>query len=135
MAKILSNMLTISIAHGFSFNIGNNVFEWRDTPLADSEFPAIIIRDPTEGMIDEDENLHQLDLEVILIPAPGDDSPESLRNKKQDVLNAFKLIENETYVSGAQYIGCENAVDHEKKKFASSLMRFQVIYPTERWGL
>ena len=130
-------MLTISIANGFSFNISGKVFEWRETPFADEELPAIIIRDPAHRLIDENDDVaeNELDIEIVLLPAPDNESPEDLRNKKQDVMNAFKLIENETYVTGAQYVDSEIQVEHEKKKFAGSLMRFKVRYATDRWNL
>jgi len=76
-----------------------------------------------------------LDVEIVLLPEPDNESPEDLRNKKQDVMNAFKLIENETYVAGAQYVDSETQVEHENKKMAGSLMRFKVSYATDRWNL
>jgi len=120
IAKIIANMLTISIANGFSFNISGHVFEWRETPLGNSEYPAIIVRDPAHRLTNENDDVaeNELDVEIVLLPEPDNESPEDLRNKKQDVMNAFKLIENETYVAGAQYVDSETQVEHENKKMA-----------------
>ena len=137
IAKIITNMLTISVANGFSFNISGHVYDWRETPFDDAELPAIIVRDPAHRFTDGNEDVaeNELDIEILLMAAPDNTSPEDLRNKKQDVMNAFKLIENETYVTGAQYLDSEIQVEHEKKKMAGSLMRFKVWYPTDRWSL
>jgi hypothetical protein len=135
IAKIITNMLTISITNGFSFDISSHVYDFRETPIDDAELPVIIVRDPGHRMLNEDENQNELDVEIVLLVSPDDDSPEDLRNKKQDIMNAFKLIENETYVAGAQYIDSENQVEHTKKKYAGTLMRFSILYFTDRWNL
>jgi len=57
IAKIIANMLTISIANGFSFNISGHVFEWRETPLGNSEYPAIIVRDPAHRLFNENDDV------------------------------------------------------------------------------
>ena len=135
MAKIIANLKLINGTGGYSFNISGKVFDFRDTVVDDAELPVIIVRDPAHRMVDEDENLQELDVEIILIDTPGDTSPATLRDKRQDILNAFKLIENETYVVGAAYVDSELQVEHAKKKYAGSVMRFTVLYATARWGI
>lgn len=136
MAKIIANLKLINGTGGYSFNISGKVFDFRDTVVDDAELPVIIVRDPAHRMIDDDENLQELDVEVVLIDTPGDTSPATLRDKRQDILTAFKLIENEkTYVVGAQYVDSELQIEHAKKKYAGSVMRFTVLYATARWSI
>lgn len=137
IAKLLINFGNISIANGYSFDINGHVYEWRETPPVDAELPLINIKDPAHRFVDSDENPNEneLDIEIDFIAAPGDDSPADVRDKKQDIMNAFKLIENESYITGAQYIDSELLVDHDKRKYAGSTMRFKIWYATDRWSL
>jgi len=137
MAKIIANLKLINGTGGYSFNISGKVFDFRDTVVDDAELPVIIVRDPAHRLTDGNDDVaeNELDVEVVLIDTPGDTSPATLRDKRQDILTAFKLIENETYVVGAAYVDSELQVEHAKKKYAGSVMRFTVLYATARWSI
>jgi hypothetical protein len=136
VAKIISNLKLINGTGGYSFNIAGKVFDWRETIVDDAELPIIVVRDPAHQAVESgDLTENELDIEIVLIDTPGETSPATLRDKRQDILNAFKLIENETYVAGAQYLESELQVDHAKKKTSGTIMKFSVLYDTARWGI
>ena len=95
--------------------------------------PAIIYRDVFDGTSDEDEQEHELTVEVVLF-AVGTASPAAVRAMIVDILTNFKLIMQEDFVSGARHINNEMDVEHIKKRYAAAVLTFTVIYYTEIWG-
>jgi len=131
--KLDTNFNLISIAEGYSFDIDGHVYEWRDLPLKDEELPAIIYRDPFDGTSDEDEQEHELTVEVVLF-AVGTASPTVVRVMIADILTNFKLITQEDFVTGARHINNEMDVEHIKKRYAAAVLTFTINYYTEIWG-
>lgn len=127
------NFNLISIANNYSFDINGHVYEWRDLALNDNELPAIIYRDIFDGTSDEDEQEHELTVEVVLF-AVGTASPAAVRAMIVDILTNFKLIMQEDFVSGARHINNEMDVEHIKKRYAAAVLTFTVTYYTEIWG-
>ncbi len=112
-----------------------NVFEWRTTPINNSELPAIIVRDPFDS-IDEtsDDGDHVLTIELIILLS-GNTSPADLRTAIEAVLTAFSNIETLSGVIGAVYIGGEKDSEQAKKKFMAAYLTCEVYYLTERWEI
>jgi hypothetical protein len=135
MTKLGVNFNNISIANGYTFDINGKVFEWRDVPLGDSEYDCIIYRDPRDYFFEDTETEHILEIEVVHIPSPGNSSPLTLRNRMNDILKAFQLIEEEDDVEGAAYIGSDMQVEHDKKKYMGASMLFRIFYMTDRWEI
>ena len=131
--KLDTNFNLISIANNYSFDIKGHVYEWRDLALNDNELPAIIYRDVFDGTSDEDEQEHELTVEVVLF-AVGTASPAAVRAMIVDILTNFKLIMQENFVSGARHINNEMDVEHIKKRYAAAVLTFTVTYYTEIWG-
>lgn len=131
--KLDTNFNLISIAENYSFDIDGHVYEWRDLALNDNELPAIIYRDVFDGTSDEDEQEHELTVEVVLF-AVGTASPAAVRAMIVDILTNFKLIMQENFVSGARHINNEMDVEHIKKRYAAAVLTFTVTYYTEIWG-
>jgi len=128
-----TNFNLISVAEGYSFDINGHVYEWRDIPLKDEELPAINYRDVFDSIADEDEQEHELTVEVILF-AVGTASPAAVRAMIVDILTNFKLIMQENFVSGARHINNEMDVEHIKKRYAAAVLTFTITYYTEIWG-
>jgi hypothetical protein len=130
MTQIISDLGNISIANGYSFDVGSNVFEWRDSPLVDdSELPGIIVRDPLNAVSDEDDHEHSLTLEVIIVDA-GDGSPASVRQKIQDVIIAVALIETDdnVEVERAEFVSAEKEVEKGTKRLTGARLTFNLVY-------
>ena len=126
----------ITTDNGYSLDIDDNVFEWQDHDLAESEVPAIIFRDTGDVSDDEDERLHNLEIEVAVV-AKGSTSPATMRELMKDVLTAFSQIEAQSTVKiiGAGYTGSVSEIDRDNKRWAESVMRFIVQYQTDYWEI
>jgi hypothetical protein len=133
--KIILNLKDISIANGYSLDIDDHVWEWRDTVLSENEVPGIIIRDTSDIIADQDEQEHQLSFEIVALASEGNNSTKKIRNLMQDILTAFGLIEKESYVCGANYLNSEMEVEHLKKRYAAALMTFTVSYYEDLWKI
>jgi hypothetical protein len=128
VTQALSNLGDISIANGYSFDVSGNVFEWQDSPLDDdSQCPGIIFRDVGDDTAEDDDQLHVLNCEILVVDV-GDNSPTSIRAKKQDVLTAMALLEQENYVERVEYHGSEKEVERMQKRMAVVTMRFGIAY-------
>jgi hypothetical protein len=134
MTAVMTNMNNISIANGYTFDVGSNVFEWRDSPLNDGEFPAIIVKDVYNEVSEEDEKEHTLTVEIQLVDS-GNSSPASIRAKVQDILTAFYLIIDEDFVASADFRSAEKAVEKADKRYSSAILTFFVYYYSEAFTL
>ena len=130
----------ISIANGYTFNIGSDVFEWRTTPLPDSKTKALNFWDDEETCEEEGNLLwHDLHIKVNLLCNEGADKAATLRARMQDVLTAFKGILEDTdvidTVKEAYYVGSTMDVEHADKKETAALMEFVIRYITPLWEI
>lgn len=131
--RVKALMQEISIANGYTFDLAN-VYDSRDIPLKDGEFPVVNIADESNLTDEEDEQLHHLRIAITLEDV-GDDSPATVRGKKQDILNAFQKIEQESYVVGAAFLGTESFTETITKKSTACQFLFEIDYYGERWEI
>ena len=135
VTQLDTNFNLISTDNGYSFNTDGHVYEWREIPFKkdDSELPAILFRDVFDSVSDQDEQEHELTIEVGLF-AVGETSPATIRAMIADILTNFKLIIQHNSVAGASYINSEMDIEHINKRYAGSVMTFSITYYTEIWG-
>ena len=65
--NIKTQLQTITTGNGYETNLGSNVFEWRETPLQQSELPGIVIRDPSNQQtktFGKHESVLKLEIEI-----------------------------------------------------------------------
>jgi len=125
-----TNFKTITVVNGFSSNLGNNVFQFRDPPLADEELPALSYGDVSDIIGEEDEGEHNLEISVE-ITASGTTSPSAMRDMIQDVLTAYKLCEESSLIAEINYFDSELFPEMAKKKYMKARIRFGIKYFTE----
>lgn len=124
VTQALANLNDISIANGYSFNVSGNVFEWKASLFEEvDDLPAINLEDYGDKIADNDDQLHGLKL-YVQIADVGDNSPASIRQKKQDVLTALSLLANENYVASVEYNGSEK----ESQKFARRMTQVSMFF-------
>ena len=132
---ILTAISGISVANGYSFNIGSNYFDWRDTQLDASELPAINVKATEDRVNYEEDNKDRfIYVTIDLIPAGSTTACKDARRKKQDVLTAITAFLGTnigTLIVGLEYAGSINQVDHETLKFAGVEMNFIIQYAAE----
>lgn len=125
----------ISIAGGYSFDVGDNVFEWRESDLdAKRELPAIEIRDPLNEVDEDEPNKRLLTVEITLLMS-GTTAPAKLREGVQDIITAISEIVNPNFVLDAQVAAIEKEVDIAEKRIARAQITLQVWYYAEMWKI
>ena len=134
ITQLLSELGNISTANGYSFDVGNNIFDFRSSLLGGDEYPAIIIRDPVDDISEDDDREHNLQIDVI-VAAKGGTSVADVREMIADVCAAFSNITSQTYVTDARYTGSEIMTDQEQNKFGAANIKFAVIYHTDLWEI
>lgn len=123
---------TILTTNGYETDLGNNVFEWRATPLAEDETPGIIWRDTADTIdLTIGENQHNLNFEILLF-AQGTTAPSTIRKMIADVVKAIGsdltlggLVED--IKQNSENIGTDQA----ERFNAVAMLTFTVIYTTE----
>lgn len=130
---------TIKVVNGYQTNAGLNVFEWRGTPLEQTDLPAILFRDTTdpidsEGVTDRADHLLTVELAMY---AAGSTAPASSRVLIEDVLKA--LGSSPTLGVAAVYDmrpAASNLVaEHEGIRLAAASLTIQIRYRTSRWAI
>lgn len=132
-AKVKTNLLAITPGNGYSFDIDGRVYEWRRVP--ETDIWSISFYDTTDENDDGSSLQNELDYVVVLSGAGGSTTAQNLRGKMQDIITAFALILNETFVDDASYNGSEKEMDHEEKKIGEVNLNFTVVYKTDRWKI
>ena len=134
--SICNNLSTalndISIANGYSFDVGGNVFEWRDTDLKKTEVPGIIWRDHLNEFDPDGEESHKLYFHIIVV-ASGNTSPATIRNMVQDAMTAFLTLENPAvfdpkHISGCYFVKITKAVERHENKVSAAEIDCYVEY-------
>lgn len=133
MAKIVENFQAISIANGYSFDVDTDrVFDFRAAPVDVTDFSISVYDYDGEA---EDEGSLQHSLNITAQIAGIFSSIQDMREKMQDIIIAFALIENESYVDGAEFLGHEKTFEHENNKVGQGTLSFRVIYKTDFWKI
>lgn len=130
IGKIDTRFKAILIAGGYATNMGNNVFEWRETPLAATELPGLIYRDPREeripgcGVYDL-----SLQIEIDLFST----SPAGIRSCLADIERAVFVDETwETLAQNSEIDSSEMEVAQKENIFTASKVIMTVEYRTIR---
>jgi len=128
---IITEIGNISTENGFSFDIGSNYADWRDTELDDSELPFINVREIEDRIIEDDEHEHILFVDIDLMVAGSATAAKDARNKKQDILTAMNNFYSNnisSLIAGIRYGGSIYITEHEIKKFTGVTLNFQITY-------
>lgn len=131
VSELLLKLEEIKINNGFYSDAGANVLEWFDKPLEEEDFPALIVRDPSDNVVDSTSLEHKLKIEID-IAHKGKNCIWNMRETSSDVLKAFKNLED---LIGYQckYLGSESLVEQKEKLYSGMRLEFEIIYHTRRW--
>lgn len=134
IAQVKSDMEDITIANSYSFDI-TTVDEWRYSDLdEETELPAIDIKDPLNEPYEGDEMQHILTVEVTLVDEAGRTAAQH-RARVEDLMTAIGLIEGQSYVVGAMWLGGERDSEKAKHRYFKTMVRYGVLYQAERWEM
>ncbi len=131
VSELLEKLEEIKISNGFYSDAGTNVLEWFDKPLEDDDFPALIVRDPSDNVVDTTSLEHKLKIEID-IAHKGKNCIWNMRETSCDVLTAFKNLEQAIGFQ-CKYLGNESLVDQKEKLYSGMRLEFEIIYQTRRW--
>ncbi len=132
---VLQNLRAINKKNGYSFNIvAEQVKDWAEVAFEQKNLPAIDVRDFSNEIDEADEDLHNYRFEVTLFVA-GEDAPNDVRAKAQDVITAFGKIETNAEVEGAIFLSASKDVDEASRKLMSVTMQFQIDYRSYKWEI
>jgi hypothetical protein len=124
---------TITVANGYSTTVAK-VSEWRDSPVAEAECPAIDIRDTIDELAeDENWNMHICTLEVRGTVA-GASSMTNVRALAGDIIKAFDGFQP-SGTSGSRYFSSEFERMTDKNDFGGVLVTIYVYYPANTWRI
>lgn len=129
---IIEQMKLISSANGFYSEAGTNVFEWLEKPLDKTEYPAIIIRDISDDVSDNEILSHNLKIEVDIATKSKSETLWDMREVSSDVLKTFGIIED-TLSYRCSYLGNDFLIDQKDTTYGGVRLNFVVEYKTTRW--
>lgn len=130
--SIIEKLETIKMSNGFYTDIGNNCFEWYEKPLNDEQYPALIVRDPSDTCHDEGSVLkHNLRIEID-IAIKGKKAIWDMREATSDVIKMFGQIKDELNLI-CSYKGSDTLIDQKDSLYGGTRLSFTIEYITRGW--
>ncbi len=134
---IKTRLQTIKIANGYSTNIGNNVFEWKHSPVSAEKASGLVFRDVSNtieiGVLGRFR--WKLGIEIEIITAGGTASAD-IRKMIADV---YKAINADIFWNGlalnTEQPEDEMQIIQEEKTIAGVLIRFSILYDVPAWEM
>lgn len=132
-----ARLKTILKKNGYFSDVGNNVFEWRESGIAAAELPALVYRDKVEEiegftMLEYD---HRLVVDVDVVAEPGSVGVEEVRKIIADVFAAIGTDDRWGGLALDSWpIGTEIETAEDANVITGALVRFGVSYQTNKWG-
>ena len=127
-----ARLKTIKIANGYNYDLGNNVFEWRDAPLSDSNLPALIYRDLSCDTEYLETHRHKIHIEVELVIK--DTLASAVRKMIADVLKAIGVDPQWSNLAiNTHPEGDEMQVKQSEKIIGGASVKFAIEFRTKEW--
>ncbi len=130
--SIITRLQTITIANQYETDLGNNVFEWRETDIELLDLPCVVLRDPSESVVARGGN-HHYSLEIELEAKSLASDTALVRNIIADITKAIGVDPNfDSLVYQTTPVENETLeIEHKGKLFSSITMKFEVNYSTQ----
>lgn len=127
----------ITVAAGYNFNLGSNVYEWRTSALPAANMPALLIADISSTRNDSGvigKFRYTLNIEADIV---AQDTPANTRKMIADVLKAIGV--GETWGGLAQTTeqpeSDEMQFEQNEKTIAGARIKFSIIYDALQWQM
>ena len=137
MNAVKTRLQSITVANGYDFNLGSNIYEWRTTALNDNELPGIVFRDTQNIKIEGGPVAYfrwGLNVEVEII-TQGGTSITDIRKMLGDVYKAIKT--DDTWgglaITTEQPNSDEIQSEQQERKITGAAIRLQIIYDAPLW--
>ena len=136
MDAVKARLQNITVANGYMTNLGNNVYEWKETAFAENEMPGIDYRDALCERFSSVLNRFRWRLSVgIEIATQNSTAVSDVRKMIADV---YKVIGTDDTWGGLAIIteqpeSDEMRVTKEERFIAGALIGVFIIYETSLW--
>ena len=136
MDAVKSRLQTITTVNGYNTNLGNNVYEWKETAFAENEMPGIDYHDSRCERFDGVLNRFRWRLNVELEIATQDATAVS--DVRKMIADVYKAIGTDDTWGGlaittGQPESDEMRVMKEERFIAGALIGMFIIYETSLW--
>src|SRR4030067_3027726 len=132
MNAVKTRLQAITTVNGCNYNLGSNVFEWRNTPVSDSELPALIYRDISCDTEYFETHRHRLHIEVEL--AMKDIAASTIRKMIADVIKAIGVdVQWSNLAINTHPEGDEIIIKQSEKIIEGASVKFAIEFRTKEW--
>jgi len=137
---IQESLEQITIANGYSSNIGLNVFEWLTEVLDQNELPAVTFRDAGVEVVVYDtfqvKKKIVLDIELIVKETKNSVAAKSLRSMINDVLKNMKIFRDtrNDLIYNMIELGSDATLNQSSRTLAGALLKFELYYITNSYA-
>lgn len=136
MTALDTRLKTIKTTAGYKTNAGNNVFDWLDRDLADTELDAIVYRDPANEILQETFNQinNRVRVEIEVKTKSASTTGAQVRKLIEDV---YKAIGTDETFGGlaheAQPVSENIDIQQADKIMGSATVVIDIYYMTTKW--
>ncbi len=138
ITAVIARLQTITVANGYSADLGSDVFEWPGLPISPNKLPGAIVTDPggqiedagVSGRLD-----HTLPIEVDLLTR-GATAVTAIRALIGDVLAAVGTDPQWSALAvDTRCTGVTIAVEEHEHLFAGAQINLEIKYRTAQWAI
>lgn len=135
--NIKTQLQTITTGNGYETNLGSNIFEWRETPIQQSELPGIIFRhinNQRSITFAKDVCVLRLEIEIYTQGLPA-----IMQKAIADVIKCIGVegskVNPFTVAEVIKFAGDEEIdASHTEHRFAGVKMTFEIEYIIDPWN-
>lgn len=133
MNAVKTRLQAITVINGYNFDLGNKVFEWKDSPFADNEMPGLIYKDVSCDISQVEGHRCNLHIEIEIAARAGSIALD-IRKMIADIYKAIKvdiqwgLLAMDTLPEGDSMM-----IDEGGKLIGGVSIKFIILYRTKEW--
>ncbi|MBT9171352.1 MAG: hypothetical protein DDT18_01726 [Actinobacteria bacterium] len=134
MDRVRARLQSITVANGFGFNLGANVFEWQVTPLQEVRLPAIVYRDVENSIELIEAHRNRLGIEIEIMTRGGDTPIADMRRMIADVHRAIGTdIQWGTLALNTYPQGDRISREIETQNIVGAVINIVIEFRTREW--
>ena len=129
-----TRLKTITIVNGYETNLGNNVYEFWDIALEESELPAVIWKDGNESSTLLVTNMQDRTLTIeLVLQTTGVNAPSDLRKMIADIEKAMNIDDTwNNLVINSSVLDIKDVfeIEYQERRIGACRAAFTVTYRT-----
>mgnify|MGYP001423093616 CR=1 FL=1 len=132
MDAVKTRLQSITVANGYNFNLGNNIYEWRIRPLAMATLPALVYRDVETDIELIEAHRNRLNIEIEII------SNSSIVDIRKMIADVYKAIGVDIQWGGLAlntYPRSDRIMrEQEEQTITGAIINIIIEYRTKEWN-